>query len=318
MFDFDSAWKEAIDALFDSFMAFFFPSAHAEIDWARGFEMLDKELQQITPDAEQGRRFADKLVKVWRTDGEEEWALIHVEFQSQREKEFAKRMFVYNYRLFDRYNRIVASFAILGDNKTGWRPNRFGYELWGTKIGIEFATAKLLDYSDYAARLELNANPFAVVVQAHLKTFETAHDDESRRVWQVRLIKGLYDRGFNAEQIRQLYRIIDQMMALPAPLAAIAWQEIQDFEQEKQMPYITTAERVGIEKGLAEGLAKGRQEGLLTGIEALLESKFATAGLALMGEIRCLQDVALLEKILDAAKTATSPEAICQLWRDRH
>ncbi|HJT35661.1 MAG TPA: hypothetical protein VJ783_26775 [Pirellulales bacterium] len=112
---------------------------------------------------------ADKLVKVWRTNGQEEWVLVHVEVQSQQERDFAERMFVYNYRLFDRYNRKVASFGILGDNRPAWRPDRFGYELWGTKIGIEFAAAKLLDYAADEAALEAYPNPFAVVVLAHLK-----------------------------------------------------------------------------------------------------------------------------------------------------
>jgi hypothetical protein len=60
-------------------MAFFFPQAHAEIDWPRGYEVLDKELQQVVRAAETGRRVVDKLVKVWRRDGQEAWVLIHVE-----------------------------------------------------------------------------------------------------------------------------------------------------------------------------------------------------------------------------------------------
>jgi hypothetical protein len=66
--DFDSPWKEALDLYFKAFMAFFFPLAHADIDWKRGYEMLDKELQKIVPQAEQGRRLVDKLVKVWELD----------------------------------------------------------------------------------------------------------------------------------------------------------------------------------------------------------------------------------------------------------
>ena len=54
----------------------------------------------------------DKLVKVWRKSGEEEWVLIHVEIQSQDETGFARRMYVYNYRIFERYNRQVASLTI--------------------------------------------------------------------------------------------------------------------------------------------------------------------------------------------------------------
>ena len=35
--------------------------------------------------------------------------------QGQPESDFAKRMYVYNYRLFDRYDRPVVSLAVLGD-----------------------------------------------------------------------------------------------------------------------------------------------------------------------------------------------------------
>jgi hypothetical protein len=34
--DSDSPWKEALDRYFERCMAFFFPQAHAEIDWSRG------------------------------------------------------------------------------------------------------------------------------------------------------------------------------------------------------------------------------------------------------------------------------------------
>jgi len=78
------------------------PAAHAEIDWARGYEALDKELQQVAREAEHGRRYVDKLVKVWLRNGQEQWLLIHIDVQTWREGDFAERMYVYNYRLFDR------------------------------------------------------------------------------------------------------------------------------------------------------------------------------------------------------------------------
>ncbi|HEX7446067.1 MAG TPA: hypothetical protein VF306_00905 [Pirellulales bacterium] len=315
--DFDNAWKEALEVFFEPFMAFFFADAHREIDWAHGFEMLDKELQQITLEAEHGRRVADKLVKVWRTNGRDEWVLVHVEVQSQHDRDFAERMFVYNYRLFDRYNRRVASFAILGDNRPAWRPRHFGYELWGTKIGIEFGTAKLLDYGADEVALESHPNPFATVVLAHLKTLAFAHDDEARRASQVRLVKGLYERGFSAEQIRQLYRLMEGMMDLPARLSLLAWEEIRDFAKEKNMSFVTGAERFGRQEGLAEGRAQGlaeAREHLLAGIEAVLDIKFAAAGLALLPEIRQVNDLELLRKILQAAKQADAPESVRGLW----
>jgi hypothetical protein len=48
-------------------------------------------------------------------DGGEQWVYIHVEVQGQRDANFPERLFTYNYRLYDRYRRPVASLAVLAD-----------------------------------------------------------------------------------------------------------------------------------------------------------------------------------------------------------
>ena len=154
MSDYDSAWKEALEQLFPAFVEFFFPRVHAAVDWPRGCEALDKELQQIVREAAVGRRYADKLFKVWLRDGKEAWILIHVEVQSQRDEDFGERMFVYHYRLYDRYRRPVVSLAVLADDEPEWKPNRFGYNLCGCWIRLRFPMVKLLDYgTNWAARI---------------------------------------------------------------------------------------------------------------------------------------------------------------------
>ncbi len=84
--------------------------------------------------AELGRRVVDKLAQVWRRGGEDEWVLAHVEVQSQEEAAFARRMFVYYYRLFDLYARQVASLAVLGDERATWRPSEYATALWGCAL----------------------------------------------------------------------------------------------------------------------------------------------------------------------------------------
>ncbi|NET39155.1 MAG: transposase, partial [Cyanothece sp. SIO1E1] len=160
--NYDSPWKEALERYFEAFMAFFFPQAHTDIDWARGYEFLDKELQQVARDAELGQRLVDKLVKLWRKDGQEAWVLVHIEIQNQVDPDFAKRMYVYNYRLFDRYDRQVVSLAILGDEQSNWRPQQYGYALWGCQVNLEFPVVKLLDYEPQWEHLNQSTNPFAV------------------------------------------------------------------------------------------------------------------------------------------------------------
>jgi hypothetical protein len=316
--DYDGFWKEALDRYFERFMAFVFPRAHAEIDWTRGYEMLDKELQPIVRQAKRGRRYVDKLVKVWLTSGQERWILIHVEVQTGKEGEFPKRMVVYNHRLSDRYDREVISLAILADDDPDWRPNQFGYSRWGFRTVTEFPIVKLLDYAARGPELEVDPNPFALVVLAHLKTLETRRSPADRYAWKLRLVKGLYDRGMGAEEIRQLFRFIDWIMELPEEREGRFWQEITTYQREKVMPFVTIAERVGREKGIEEGKALGRSEGLLEGtlkgIESCLELKFGVAGLELMPDIREIHDHVVLEKVLHAIRAADSPEDLRRVW----
>lgn len=62
--DQDSAWKEMLDEFFPAFLAFFFPEIHRQVDWARRYVAMDKELKRIWPDAPGGTLYADKLFKV--------------------------------------------------------------------------------------------------------------------------------------------------------------------------------------------------------------------------------------------------------------
>ena len=66
-------------------------------------------------DASLGRRWADVLARVTGLDGVEDWVLVHVEVQGEHKTDFDQRMFVYNYRLYDRYARPVVSLAVLGE-----------------------------------------------------------------------------------------------------------------------------------------------------------------------------------------------------------
>src|SRR5947209_14366210 len=207
MRDFDNPWKDVLEHFFRQFLSFAsassssFPKRTA-IDWSRRYESLDKELQQIVSESELGLRLADKLFKVWLQDGQEAWILIHVEIQNQRDPAFAERMFVYNYRIYDRHRQPVISLAVIGDEEPTWRPDHFGYGMFGCMMGIVFPIVKLVDYVSQAGELETMPNPFATAVLAHLKTQETRADPAARSTWKLRFIKSLYDRGLDGGQVR--------------------------------------------------------------------------------------------------------------------
>ena len=300
--EYDTPWKEAIETYFRECIEFFFPIAAEEIDWERGYNFLDKELQQVVRDAEFGQRFVDKLVQVWRKDGTEQWVLIHLEVQSYEEKDFAKRMYIYHYRLFDRYNQSIASFAILADERATWRPNEFSDELWGCEVNFKFPIVKLLDYAEQWNQLEASSNPFATVVMAHLKAKETRQDSEVRKRWKLYLTKQLYEKGYQREDIINLFHFIDWVMKLPEELEISFWEEVTEYEEDKKMPYVTSVEQRGI------------KQGILKGIEALLEVKFGAQALELLPEISQIQNVNVLEAILTGIKTKNTLEEIREIY----
>jgi hypothetical protein len=302
MSDYDSPWKEALDRYFRPFLALFFPPVHADIDWSRPYELLDKELQGVTRDAELGRRYADMLVKVWLRDGSESWLLIHVEIQGRYEADFAKRIYVYNHRVFDKYDREVVSLVVLADDDPRWRPRGFHTARWGCKVGIDFEPVKLLDYAGREAELEASDNPFAKMLLAHLKTMETRGSPEDRRVWKVRLIRNLYECGLSANDVRELFRLIDWMMDLPPALDGLFWEEAEKAAKEKHVPFIDIAERKYTEKGLREGLHRAARMGL--------KLKFPEQWEQLFEEVRRVEDVALLQTLCDTIETAATPDDV--------
>lgn len=250
-------------------MQFFFPQTAALINWERPHEFLDKEFQQIAREAELGRRYADKLVKVWQIQGEEIWLLIHVEIQAKSEDNFAQRMFSYNLRIFDKFAKPAISLAILCDADLTWRPNQYSYNYPDCGLHFRFGTVKLLDYQNRWTELEKSDNPFATVVMAHLKTQQTTKQLGERKTWKFSLIRRLYEQGLQERDIRNLYRFIDWVMILPKGLEAEFWQEFKQLEQERTMSYITTGERIGYERGKEEG----QQEQVQTLVLRLLQKR---------------------------------------------
>ncbi len=294
--DYDSPWKEALDVYFESFIQLCFPHIHKDIDWQRGYESLDMELREITRDAEIGNKVADKLVKVWLHSGEEVFVLIHVEIQTQYQKEFPKRMHVSNNRISDNYGREVVSLAVLGDDDPNWRPTRFAYSRWGFISGTKYLMVKLLDFQQRWNQLERSLNPFAVVIMAHLSTLNTIGKPNQRFQSKLTLVRGLYERGYNKSEVLELFRLIQWMMVLPKPLAITFKQEFKRIQEEGQVPYITDIE--------LDGMVKANRESIV----AVLESRFGTVSPEVSEHLEAIEDVDVLKQLVRQSAVISSIE----------
>ncbi len=256
----DDAWKEAITRFFQPFMALLFPHIAAEIDWAQGYKFLDKELAQIKRGHTTGKSVADKLVQVYLRDGTKRWLLIHIEVQGRPSRRFNERMYIYNYRLFDRFRVKVVSLAVI------LQPSRaslgdYQSEQWGCRVNFAFPVVSVPDFLSRGEELEASRNPFAVVLLAQLRASEKKGDNVSRFAAKRELVFRLYDKGFTRADIHELFRMIDWLITLPKELEEKLEQEVYEYEERQPMELLSRLELRAIERGEQKGRQEGRQEG---------------------------------------------------------
>ena len=299
----DSPWKEAVEDLFKEFLAFFFPEVHCDIDFAKGYQFLDTELQKIMREAETGKRIVDKLVSVCLKDGTEKWLLIHIEIQGYEDPQFPERMYVYNYRIFDHLRKDVASLAVLTDPNPNFRPNEYRREFWHFCLVCKFPIVKLIDYWKEWDELEKNPNPFAIVVRAFLKTTELLgyepDNEPELYTWKRHFIQELFSKGLERETVWKVLEFIDWIMVLSRELESEIEIITRTLAEGIGMPHITSFERLGIEKGIERSLPLLHQT-----IAMVLRTKFGDSGKRLIPRAYEVQDLDALKKLVEGLEHA--------------
>jgi hypothetical protein len=311
--DYDSPWKDIIERYFPAFLAFFFPALNNAVDWSRGYEFLDKELQKILRQAKLGRRLADKLVKVYLNSGQPAFVYIHIEVQGQYDSKFPERMFVYHYRIFDRYHQQIISVAILTDNHPLWRPQQYGYEAAGCRLELQFPIVKILDYRGKEPELLKSTNPFAWVVLAHLKTLETHNAPKPRLQWKKELFKLLQQTLYSPQEIVDLFWFLDWIMALPNAAQQRFDKFVYQYEEEHNVRFVTSIERTALAKGHQQGLQQGFLQKSREDVVEILITRFKRVSKSLREKIETLSDMSLLSKLLKEAVLVDSVKAFEQL-----
>jgi hypothetical protein len=304
----ESPWKEAIREYFEEFMEFFFPDIHEEIDYELGYEFLDKEFEKVVREQEIGEKRADILVKVSLKNGEEKWLLIHVEVQGYYEQAFSKRMYIYNYRIFDRYGIDVVSLAILLDSSRSYRPSCYERRFKGFELRFKFPVVKVIDYRERWDELEETGNSFGILVMSYLKELESRKDFDEKLFWKITFVKRLYEAGYERDKILRLYRFIDWTMELPEELTERFHDAIIRYEEEKKMPYITTAERIGIKKGILQNAREAVMD--------ILELRFGVIPESIVNRLNEIYDPSILKILLRKAVKVQGIEEIEKALRN--
>ena len=161
------------------------------------------------------------------------------------------------------------------DTDKNYRPGEYKREFGNFSLSFKFPVAKLLDYQGREEELLKEENVFSLLILAFLGAVEKGEAIDKKILLKVSLIKELYKRGYDREKILQLYKFIDWIFVLPKEATERFHEEIKKYEEEKKMTYITTAERIGIKKGIEIGIQQGIEKGIQKGIQkgALLKAQ---------------------------------------------
>jgi len=211
----DMLWKGIVEDLIEYIIGFFFGKWAHEIDFSKGVTFLDKELAEITADLGKGQRYVDKLVQVYTKNGKPKWFLIHIEVQGYTDPDFAKRMFIYFYRILDRYEMPVTALAIFTDDNMQFHPKSYGISHFGTRNVYEFNTYKLLEKQpeDFHGV----ENPIAVVMET--AWYGIKKNRKNRR---------LMEKGYPRELIEVLLNFIKRYIRFEKPQKKLTFEKKLD------------------------------------------------------------------------------------------
>ncbi len=278
----DALWKAIVTEMLPDFIGFFIPELYEVIDFNRGFEFLEQELEKIIKKTKKNRKYTDKLVKVYLKDGKEQWILIHIELQGYHDEYFGERMFTMFYRIFDKFQRKTVALAIFTDGEEGYKPDRYDYDYFQTKLYYEYFSYKILEQNE--EKLLKSENPFAMAVLAGLYTLNTEGKSgskaETRFEFKKKLAKLLKEKGYTEKKFLDLMSFIDGIMFLPDELEIEYEKEVkenigggQDMVAMELTNLYRTGINVGIEKVALSMLENGMSIEMVEKITGLKREK---------------------------------------------
>ena len=280
-----------MEELFDDLLRFIFPDADQVYDMERGFEFLDKELSEMYPEPGKGSatRFADKLVKVFRRDGEEDCILCHIEIQGDTKKKdrplFAERMVRYFYRIWDKHRKPVSAVAIFTGRDGKKMPDRFEYRYRNTRLLYQYPTISILDFTD--EELEKSDNPFAQVILAAKTSLLEGKIPPARLLdRKVLIARKLLRKGFSLRKIRAIFVFLENYVVFKDPEMNLNFKNrIESKDKNNIMGIDEYLKMVGKEEGLAEGIEKGKEESNRLFVENLLKEGFPIKKIASLANV---------------------------------
>jgi hypothetical protein len=205
----DHLWKIAFRLHIRQFVEFFFPYHADEVDWDKGIEFLDKELNTIQSKSSSQDRIADVLVRLFLKNSDPIWMLLHVEIQGYTDNIFAKRVHQMGYRIEDLFDITPVMLCILTDDDPNFHPKKYVSGAWGASHSTKFVAYKVMKNPP---QRYLNPNSVVAVIMevAYQATKAKKQDDKTIINQNITIVRKLLAKGYTKVDIHFLKNFISQ------------------------------------------------------------------------------------------------------------
>ena len=294
----DQLFKELLQAFFKEFLELFYPAVAARLDFSR-LTFPDKEVFTDLPEG--SLRQLDLVAQAYTLEGEPELLLVHVEVQSSRDREFARRMFEYYALLRLRRRQPVFPIVVyLAPGTGGLVREQHEETLFGEEIlTFRYHCVGLPDLP--AEQYREVENPLAPALSALMKPGGTG-----RAMQKALLLQRTLRQPVDEARKSLLVNIVETYLALDKK----EQQEFRDLVERE--PNLEVKEMLTIyeERGIAKGIEQGIEQGILKGKRdaalRLLRLKFGGVPDATASTVQSIETEGDLDGLIDRIMSAQS------------
>jgi len=265
---FDIRHKETLTLFLREYFELFFPDLSKDIRFETA-KFLDKELISLfgepekQADDEDRHKITDALILLQIfLKRKPEWILIHWEQQSEKEKDFEKRMFHYFCGIYFRYQKPVFPIAMFTDPEKWKKPVKEKFSLSLKRYPIckfSYRLIKLKHYKAEEFEKRIEENPLAA---AYLPL--TDYPKKERPAIKAKAIKGV-GRIAGGQRQATLFSLIQESIPLNGEEEKQFQELIRNDPVYKEVKMLQSVREVGIEEGIEIGIQKGMEKGMEKG-----------------------------------------------------
>ncbi len=252
MIDHDRLFKELLSTFFLDFVELFLPEVLPYLDTS-SLNFLDKE---VFTDVTAGKRYETDLIVEAKFLEQQTCFLIHVEHQSETEKDFSKRMFRYFARLYEKYDLPIYP-VVLYSQDSPKRPEPDNHKIsFPDRLVLDFRYRVIqlnrLNWRDFVNR----PNPVASALMAKMGIAK-----QERAKVKVECLRLLATLKLDPARMQLISGFIDTYLSLNEEEEKHFQEELTELkpkQQEDVMEIVTSWMEKGLEQGIHQGMHQGQ------------------------------------------------------------